>query len=164
MQILLVRHGDAVEHGARTDGERWLTQKGRRTTRAVAAALRTDGVALQRMFTSPLVRAVQTCEIVASDHAFEGPLEVLAALVPSGDASDVVLTLDGIDDGQVVALVGHEPSMSALAAHLLGVAFPPFKKSAVCAIRRSPSGRYGFEWMLLPKTLERLVSLDGLDV
>ena len=163
MQILLVRHGDAVEHGARTDSERWLTPKGRRTTRSVAEALRAAGVEPRRMFTSPLVRAVQTSEILASSAGFEGPLEVLASLVPSGDPEHVVRVLDEVDDAALVALVGHEPSMSALAAHLLGVAFPPFKKSAVCAIRRSPSGRYGFEWMLVPKTLERVTSLEDLD-
>jgi phosphohistidine phosphatase SixA len=75
-----------------------------------------------------------------------------------------VLALDALRDGALVALVGHEPSMSAFAGHLLGVAFPPFKKSAVCAIRRSPSGRYGFEWMLVPKTLERVTSLEGLEL
>lgn len=164
MQILLVRHGDAVEHGARTDGERWLTPKGRRTTRAVAAALGAERPLPRRMFTSPLVRAVQTCEIFAADQGFDGPLEVLSALVPSGDPAQVVAALDDLDDSEVVVLVGHEPSMSALATELLGVAFPPFKKSAVCAIRRSPSGRYGFEWMLVPKTLERVVSLDDLNL
>lgn len=162
MQILLVRHGDAVERGARTDGERWLTSKGRQTTRAVADALRSEGVAPVRMFTSPLVRAVQTSEILAASHGFDGPLEVLAALAPNGSPEQVVVALEGVDAGAVVALIGHEPLMSALAAHLLGLAFPAFKKSAVCAIRRSPSGRCGFEWMLVPRTLARVTSLDAL--
>lgn len=164
MQILLVRHGDAVEHGARTDGERWLSPKGRQTTRAVAAVLRAGGAPVDRMFTSPLVRAVQTSEILAAEQGFDGPLEVLPALVPSGDPEDVVLALDAIERPAVVALVGHEPNVSALAARLLGVAFPPFKKSAVCAIRRSPTGRYGFEWMLVPKTLIRVTSLEDLEL
>lgn len=162
MQILLVRHGDAVEHGARTDGERWLTPKGRRATRAVAAVLGADGLVPQHMFTSPFVRAVQTCEILAADQGFDGSLEVLAALIPSGEPLEVVRALDALDDCERVMLVGHEPSMSALAAELLGVDFPPFNKSAVCSIRKSPTGRYGFEWMLVPRTLERVASLEAL--
>jgi phosphohistidine phosphatase len=164
MQILLVRHGDAVEHGARTDGERWLTPKGRLTTRAVAAALAAEQVVPSQIFTSPLVRAVQTSEILAAEYGFNGPFEVLPALVPHGDPEQVIVTLDGVEDGVTVALVGHEPSVSTLAGQLLGVSFPPLKKSAVCSMRRSPTGRYSFEWMLLPKTLVRVVSLEGLDL
>ncbi len=162
MQLLLVRHGEAVEHGARTDGERWLTAKGRQVTRAVADALRDAGVTPARMFTSPLVRAVQTCEIVAAAQAFEGPIEVLPALVPNGDPSQVVLALDGLEDDTRVALVGHEPNLSALASALLGVAVPAFQKSAVCALRRGASGAYTFEWLLRPRTLERVTSLQAL--
>ena len=162
MQLLLVRHGDAVEHGARIDGERWLTAKGRRVTRAVAEALREAGVTPARMMTSPLVRAVQTCEILAAAQALEGPIEVLPSLVPNGDPSQVILALDGLDDDAHVALVGHEPSVSALATELLGVAMPPFEKSAVCALRRGSDGVYAFEWMLRPRTLERVTSLQAL--
>lgn len=164
MQILLVRHGDAVDHGARTDGERWLTPKGRLTTRAVAAALSAEQIVPTRIFTSPLVRAVQTSEILAAEYGFNGPFEVLPSLVPNGDPKQVIVALDGLEGESTVALVGHEPSVSTLAGQLLGVSFPPLKKSAVCAIRRSPSGRYGFEWMLIPKTLMRVVSLEGLDL
>jgi phosphohistidine phosphatase len=162
MQLLLVRHGDAVEHGARIDGERWLTEKGRRVTRAVADALRDAGVTPARMMTSPLVRAVQTCEILAAAQSLEGPIEVLPALVPNGDPSQVILALDGLDDDAHIALVGHEPNVSALASALLGVAVPPFEKSAVCALRRGPDGAYAFEWMLRPRTLERETKLRAL--
>jgi phosphohistidine phosphatase len=162
MQLLLVRHGDAVEHGARIDGERWLTPKGRRVTRAVADALREAGVTPARMLTSPLVRAVQTCEILAAAQALEGPIEVLPALVPNGEPALVILALDGIEDGEHVALVGHEPNLSALASELLGADVPPFEKSAVCALRRGPDGAYVFEWMLRPRTLERVTSLQAL--
>lgn len=162
MQLLLVRHGDAVEHGARTDGERWLTSKGRRVTRAVGEALREAGVTPARMLTSPLVRAVQTCEILAAAQSLEGPIEVLPALVPNGDPSQVILALDGIEDGEHVALVGHEPNLSALASELLGVEAPPFEKSGVFALRRATGGAYVFEWALRPRTLERVTTLRAL--
>ena len=69
MEILLIRHGHAVDEApGLDDGGRWLSGKGRKVTRRVARWLsekkKRRPVAL---WTSPLVRAVQTAEL-----AFDG--------------------------------------------------------------------------------------------
>jgi phosphohistidine phosphatase len=173
MRLLLVRHGKAIEHAtdlgtgpradaATRDAARWLTDEGRRRTRDVGRRLAADGVVPTRMLTSPLVRAVQTAEALAASLDFAGPVEVRAALVPGARPEDMAAELGEARD-QTLALVGHEPHLSALVGHLLGVEFPSLPKSAVAALRRSAAGRYGFEWLLVPRTLAYVESLDALE-
>lgn len=69
-----------------TDGERFLTARGRRRTRRVGAALakalgKGPGVGL--MLTSALVRATQTAEVLAGSLGMEGGVEVLRPLAVS---------------------------------------------------------------------------------
>jgi Histidine phosphatase superfamily (branch 1) len=68
MHLYLMRHGIAYERDERSgdDDSRPLTEEGIERTRAVAKALHKDGrLDLAEVWTSPLVRARQTAEIVA---------------------------------------------------------------------------------------------------
>jgi phosphohistidine phosphatase len=134
VKIYLVRHAHAVDGGSRTNDEgRWLTAEGRTVARRVGARLRADGVSLDLILVSPLVRAVQTAELIAQGMEWTGPVEVLACLAPSGSAR--VAASEVAARGVTVAVVGHEPNMSALGAHLANHAhFPGFKKAQVCLV------------------------------
>lgn len=154
MRIYLVRHGKAADDGYRFDEDRPLTDEGRELMRrtANAWAKEASGKEPALWLTSPLVRAVQTCEICVSAFESVGPAEVTRALVPDSpvSAAAALLDRDGVPD--VVALVGHEPLMSALASHLLGRHWPDgFKKGAVLALKRAASGREAkLAWYLEP--------------
>ncbi len=113
------------------------------------------------------MRAVQSAEILAAEIGFEEEILVRPELSPSGDLSDLVRLLMAHQGKGPVALVGHEPSLSMLARHLLGdVAWPGIKKSGVAAIRFSPpsgeegKGEAGFRFLLQPKGLEVVRSLE----
>ena len=84
MNILLVRHGQAVEEAPGLGDEgRWLTAKGRKLTRKVARWL--DDRSKRRptvIWTIPLVRALQTAEIVAAGVGREGEVHACAELRP----------------------------------------------------------------------------------
>lgn len=167
MRVLLVRHGDAVdEAGVLGDADRYLTPLGRRLTLGVGQKITELGVRLDRIITSPLVRAVQTAEILAYTQGYERAVEVWPELAPErARLSRSLLPLDEAGEHEVYALVGHEPSMQAFAAHLLGVpSFPSFQKSGACLIRRSAGGAGAFQWMLHPKKLTLSDSLDALDL
>ncbi|MCC7540932.1 MAG: phosphohistidine phosphatase SixA [Deltaproteobacteria bacterium] len=155
-RVLLVRHGDAVDGYGMADELRWLTDKGRSRTRAVAQKLEHEGIRFDRVLTSALVRAVQTAEILATCGAFEGPLEVYEPLGHMGRLTGLG-ALDGHHSG-VWALVGHEPSMGLYASKLLGKRFPAFKKSAALLLHRR-DGEHRFEWYLKPGKLELIRSL-----
>ena len=166
MRVLLVRHGQAVDGSSELpDSDRFLTAKGRHVTRDVARVLAEHDVKPTRIVTSPLVRAVQTAEIIAESHAFDGTITVWRALAPDG--TSVLKALRPLDDAteqDTVALVGHEPLMRAMAAQLLGLSmFPGFKKSAVCLIKRKAGGTGAFRWMLVPRNMTLIDTLDDLE-
>lgn len=169
MDLLLFRHGEAVENAPGLgDAGRWLTAKGRRVTRKVARWL--DERSSRRptaIWTSSLVRAVQTAEILAAEIGLEDEILVRPELAPSGDLSDLVRLIEAHRGRGPLALVGHEPGLSMLARNLLGdVTWPGIKKSGVAAIRFTPAeGAEGrreasFRFLLQPKGLEVVRSLD----
>ena len=163
MRVLLVRHAEAVDtHSAQTDHDRWLTDEGRRTATHVGLALVRLELTYSRMYTSPLVRAVQTAEVLAATHPdFDGPLEVRRALsADEGSTAQALEPLEQADNRSLVVMVTHMPKIGVLAAYLGQLSVPPsFRPCAVCLLDiRDGKGR--LEWMLDPRTLtlERSVS------
>ena len=169
MDLLLFRHGEAVENAPGLgDAGRWLTAKGRRVTRKVARWL--DDRSSRRptaIWTSSLVRSVQSAEILAAEIGLTEEILVRPELAPSGDISDLVRLIEAHKGAGPLALVGHEPGLSMLARSLLGeVTWPGIKKSGVAAIRLMPADGQDarreaiFRFLLLPKGLEIVRSLD----
>jgi phosphohistidine phosphatase len=141
MDILLIRHGQAVDEAPGLgDAGRWLTAKGRKVTRKVARWLvKSSKRRPVAIWTSPLVRAVQSAEILASQAGFKGELRASAQLGPGHDPGDLLKLLAGEKLDGPIALVGHEPSLSLIAHALLGdVGFRGLKKSGVLALTWEP--------------------------
>jgi phosphohistidine phosphatase len=152
-----VRHGEAVDgREALSDHERWLTDAGRRTVTTVGEMLGRLDLHYSAILTSPLVRAVQTAEILAlTQPGFDGPVAVHRALsTEHGTAAQALAPLEGAADDDVIAMVTHMPKVGVLAAHLgrLGHA-PAFGTSSVCLLDVE-DGRGHAQWMLDPRTLE----------
>ena len=157
MELLLIRHGEAVDDaGPLGDEGRWLTAKGRKTTRKVARWLAADDARQPReIWTSPLVRAVQTAEIVASAARLTGEISAVSELSPAKALEGVLRRLSRhVGVGQL-ALVGHEPLLSSIAEALLGTALAPgaLKKSGVVALSWTPRARGALRFVLRPKGL-----------
>jgi phosphohistidine phosphatase len=134
MRIYLVRHGDAVpEDEAGSDRDRWLSPRGREAARILGRLLRETNVSPDAIVSSPLPRAAQTAELVAASIDYIGHIATLRCLEPSAQprvAAGMIAAL-----GASVIVVGHEPSISALGAFLLGrPSFPPFRTAQCCAI------------------------------
>src|SRR3954462_12828979 len=130
MLLFLVRHSAAVDPAGRRDEDRPLTTEGRFRMRRVVATLQSETQErYDQIITSPLVRAVQTAEILASIPGYSGEVEVSRLLLPSARPKET-LALFQYED-RAIALVGHEPAMSALASELLGQLVPSFKKGAI---------------------------------
>lgn len=137
LTVLLMRHGHAVDEAPHLgDHGRWLTAKGRERTRLVAEKLVEHKVKPTLIWTSPLVRAVQTADIVASVLGFTEEIPAFADLVVDGRPRAVAQTLVAHDEPKdVILIVGHEPSLSVLANMLLGAhEWAGFKKSGVLAL------------------------------
>jgi len=120
MIIHLVRHAEAVERSPELPEEhRFLTPRGRKRFRKAAASLRKSGIEPEVILTSPLIRAVQTAEILAQALKFKGELLVTALLAHGMQPEDFYDLLKGFPRAKELALVGHEPELGALARTLL---------------------------------------------
>ena len=157
MRVLLVRHGKAVDmRSAPTDHLRWLSEEGRRSITTVGKTLARLDLPYSCIYTSPLVRAVQTAEILAATQSeFAGPVEVYPPLSSDeGTTAQALEPLEHAADGDVIVLVTHMPKVEVLAGHLCQMQkFASFKTGSACLIRIE-AGKGSFQWMLDPRTLE----------
>ena len=165
MLVYLVRHAIAVPRDGVTafdDASRELTDKGIDRMRRCVRGLDRVGAGFDEIWTSPLVRARQTADILAESPNFTGRSKVVNALAPGGDLNQVVRELQQNARVASVALVGHEPDMGELATLLTtgqaGSTFR-FKKGGVACIEiddLSPPLRGELLWMMTPKQMRSI--------
>lgn len=163
MKLYVMRHGPAEDHapGGR-DEDRALTPAGRERVLAVADKLVEVGEAPRSIVTSPLVRAVQTAEIVAvAIHRknTDGGVEVRREMAPGGDVVSLARKLVAAGRKRVM-LVGHEPDLSAALGRLLGRFDFDFAKAMVAGVHLAPDTHPArLRFVLEPRALE-LVEVD----
>ena len=157
MTVYLIRHGIAEPRGPDLpDPDRALTPKGTRRVRQVARGLRRQGVVLDRLYHSPWRRAVETAELLAPLVAGETVVSPWLAEPPSPALLEHL-------EGEEVALVGHEPWLSALLAWLVhGGDVPPaegpydLRKGGVAILQGTPApGQMVLTALLPPRLLRR---------
>lgn len=157
MDLFLIRHAHAVDGDGRRDDDRPLSPEGRRQARDVGAALARHTVRFGRMLTSPLVRAVETAELIAVATGFDGGLEVTDSLRPDGSWKQLVRELtqrSGGDEG-ALALVGHEPTIGHYLSKLLADKGLSMSKGAVVRLAvASVDEPARVVWTLTPKRLD----------
>ncbi len=157
-ELYLVRHGVAAEPGEDwpDDTLRPLTADGvRRFKESVRGLARLD-VELDVIFTSPLIRARETADLLSRGLAAQPAVKVMHALEPGTLPRVVFAALRAISRHRI-ALVGHEPDLGQLAAFLIGASRPVlFKKGGVCRIdvpSRALRPRGMLVWLATPKML-----------
>jgi phosphohistidine phosphatase len=159
-QLYLVRHAIAEERGPEwpDDSQRPLTPDGIKRFRRVVAGLARAEVVLDEIFASPCVRTAQTARLLSEGLDGRIPVSTLRALASGHTPEDVLEQARGAATAERIALVGHEPDLGMLAAHLLGTTrAPAFKKGAVCRIdvdRLTPGVRGILVWFAPPRLLK----------
>lgn len=160
-QLFLVRHGLAEERGSDwpDDRRRPLTERGVNQMHQVGRGLARLGVDLDLILTSPLVRARQTADALASACRRAPGVVEIASLAPGMPQAAVFADLETHARRSRLALVGHEPDLGALASRLLGQRRPlVFRKGAVCRIDLDglPPDHLGtLRWFATSKILRR---------
>lgn len=147
MDVFLIRHAEAINETLEVrDPMRHLTAAGRTQATSLGDRLRWHDCTPTHIWTSPLVRAVQTAELVASGLASPIAVEVIPALAPGESARNVVAAVAGLTQDASVLLVGHEPGISGIGALLLGLSdLAPLAKAE--AVRISDGQlRWRFTW------------------
>lgn len=163
MNLYLLRHGPAVERGARgfkNDITRPLTPKGKRRLWHIAAALEEMDLHFDAILSSPFLRAKQTAEIIAGALELEPRLAFTETLTPDGNPKTLIEELARLKPPRKnVLLVGHEPYLGRLAALLVAgntnLALD-FKKGGLCKLEIETL-RYArcatLAWLLTPRQM-----------
>jgi phosphohistidine phosphatase len=130
----LVRHGIAEDRHPLGDKARALTPEGRRGFRDLAADIGPK-LGLVGIVSSPLVRAVQTAEILAEAAGIEEVRVENALEADEGTAA--AITALALKLGPGWALVGHNPSLALTLGTWFGrgPSEPQFRKGAIAAFR-----------------------------
>jgi phosphohistidine phosphatase len=158
MKLFLIRHAEAdgSYESISSDDYKYITPEGRNLTRKIAKKLKDDLKHLDVIYTSPLVRAVQTSEVIAAKIKFKKNVIVSEALSGKEETYKIIDLVKNNMDKNSIALVGHEPILSSLVTSLSNCKnFNGFSKSGICLIKFYPDSEAGkFIWYLNPKNLE----------
>ena len=136
--IVLWRHADA-EPGV-PDLHRALTGKGEKQARRVARWLHERLPSNAVVYVSPARRAQQTAAALAQLAPRE--FVTLEAISPSAPLSAAIGAIRATDRSRTIVLVGHQPTLGELAAHLLGAGMEdwPIKKGALVWLAEKDHG------------------------
>ena len=166
MDLLVIRHAiaedrDEFAESGQPDDERPLTDSGRRKMKDAARGLHEVVGRIDHLATSPLVRAVQTAEIISEEFDI-GPAEEIPHLSPDARPEDFSRWVAVHADKGVVAIVGHEPNLSSLVSWLIagsGGSRIEMKKGGACLVTfdGEVEARLGtLSWLMTPRILRQL--------
>ncbi len=151
-----MRHGRAGH--APTDAERQLTEQGREDVRRVSRALRERGVVQVTIFSSPLIRARETAEILAQVLDVN-TITILPQLTSGASLEQLLVVIQELASRHAVALVGHMPEMGVLSAYLAtgerGKAMDLAASAVVCVdiVQSRPNVVATMRWQITPGEL-----------
>ncbi|HEX2733269.1 MAG TPA: histidine phosphatase family protein [Polyangiaceae bacterium] len=110
--LYIIRHAIAVPRTETlSDQARPLTEDGRRRFKRAVRGIVQLGLEFDRLLHSPWLRAVQTADLLSELVRGESQVTELLAMAPSEQLLEALV-------GERVAVVGHEPWLSELAAWL----------------------------------------------
>jgi phosphohistidine phosphatase len=115
-QLVLIRHAKAADGDV--DIERPLTGRGRRDAAAVGRWLARSGLAPDRVFVSPAQRARETWAAAAAELPGAASAEVEDRIYDNDVDTLLAVLRDVPDNVEVLAVVGHNPSVERLANDL----------------------------------------------
>jgi phosphohistidine phosphatase len=115
--LLLVRHSKALQEGA-SDFVRELAPRGLRDAAVAGAWLRDNDLLPDLAIVSPATRAAQTWAAMAASAGAATLVEDDQRIYDGGAADLLAIVQEVSDEHARVALVGHNPTMHALAHDL----------------------------------------------
>lgn len=140
MRLHLIRHAHAVDDA--NDDLRALSERGRQTTAHLASFFRANGLLRPgQIWHSPLLRARETATALATGLELDVLLVETDDLRPEDDPAAMAQRLAAYPPVHDLALVGHEPHLSALATLLVRGKTSPvifhLRKSGIISLRRT---------------------------
>jgi phosphohistidine phosphatase len=153
MNIYLIRHGDTEKVSiGKKDFDRELTSSGR--IKLKSAILNWKNIIREFNFivTSPLVRAVQTANIIAELYGTGNNILIDKKLSP-GSRTESLIEIANSLESEEIAFVGHQPDLSEQLSDLISTksAYIDFKKGAIAKVS------FGNKVSIAKGTLEFLI-------
>lgn len=171
LNLFIIRHAHAVS--AEEHPDRPLSERGRADAQRIAAFFRTNGLLRPaQLWHSPLVRARETADLLDQGLLLDAVRVETVGLMPEDDPEVLLGRLAAYPSNHDIALVGHEPHLSALATWLVRDKPKPvffhLRKGAVLALERTEavhkqSGlpRWQVRWHFSPELLTRFIASPG---
>jgi phosphohistidine phosphatase len=167
MDCVLLRHGIAVEQDEweGPDTNRPLTERGAKRVAQVAAGLNRLGVRPTHVFSSPLIRAIETAKIVHRSLRVRSAVQIVDALLPDAPPNQLLSVMQDLLPESSVLCIGHEPHLGLAASVMLSgraTASFPMKKAGACLIELpmpAKPGRGVLRWWLTPSQLRAMGKL-----
>ncbi len=153
--VVLLRHGIAEDRTAdKPDEARRLTDTGKRRMKQIAKSLARIFPEAEALYSSPLVRAVETAEAVAKAYGGKLRVQTTDRLKPGSKAGDFRKLLGEIDV-QFAIFAGHEPVLTEIMLDLTSMQTDSeieLKKGGCYGIRVEDDSAQ-LEWMLPSRVL-----------
>jgi phosphohistidine phosphatase len=125
VRLFLVRHAEAAP--GEPDDLRTLTTQGKQQARELGRRFARKGVKPDAVISSPLLRARETAEGIASALGVDAEQD--ERLAPGATPEDVRAVVAG--RGKTVVVVGHQPDCGQIVAAISGGAAPEFPAGGV---------------------------------
>jgi len=124
MNLYVLRHASAGTRRLNPilDLKRPLDKEGKEQCLRLAHLLRAMKVSFDLVLSSPLKRALQTAQFVATETGYETQIVLSNGLLPEAGFADFQKMLLGVNGSENVLVVGHNPNLQAF---LGGLLIPP---------------------------------------
>lgn len=157
--VILLRHGIAEEKSAdKPDEDRALTKEGNARMKQNARGLAEAFPKAEAIYSSPLVRAIQTGLWLTKKYRRKLRLQTIESLRHEKDPAEVIEFVRQLSERRII-LVGHEPHLSGTMGAWTGLGTEGFelKKGGCYGLKVPDEGPATLEWMLPPRILRKLV-------
>jgi phosphohistidine phosphatase len=160
MNLYLMRHADAglPRPNPTLDAKRGLIKDGKDQCILMARVLSALKVQVDVVVASPLKRALQTAQFVATELGFDGMVEVSPALKPDAGYADFQKLMAKYSELEGVLAVGHNPSLFQFLGKLCtgnGGANLRMRKASVARVdldRHPPQ----LQWLIDPRMARQI--------
>jgi len=156
--VVFLRHGIAEEQTAgKRDEDRGLTREGHARMKQVARGLESALPKVQAIYSSPLLRAVQTALWVSKGYKSKVNISTTDLLAPGTATKQLLAFIRAIPEQRAI-FIGHEPTLTVAMASLTGIGLTALelKKGGCYGVRIASDGSATLEWLLPPRILRKL--------
>ena len=156
---MLLRHGIAEDRTPeKNDADRALTAEGHARMKQIARGLEAAFPRAQAIYSSPLLRAMQTALWVSKGYRSRVNINSVDALTPDATTDDFIKLIASIKESRSI-IVGHEPNLTDNLRALLALGDSQsieLKKGGCYGVLLHNDGSAALEWLLPPRILRKM--------